>query len=313
MSIVLIRWLYKKYHPVAKALINSKCDIVFFPSQDAWCFQIPIKSVGVILDLMHRYEPSFPEVSSFGRKVLREMKFNNMCRYCYAIIVESEYGKKQAIDSYCISDNKVYVLPLLPPKYILIADKKDEIDISKKYKLPSKYLFYPAQFWYHKNHSNLILAISSLKIELPDLKLVLVGSKKNAYKDVLKLIKKHNLCNDILILNYVPDNDIIQLYKNARALIMPTFFGPSNIPPLESFHLDCPVATSNIYGIPEQVGEAAILFNPKSIDEIANTIRKLWTDDELCKDLVSKGIKKDAQWNQTHFNDRFSSIMNQLL
>ena len=54
---------------------------------------------------------------------------------------------------------------------------------------------------------------------------------------------------------------MISFYKYAVALVMPTFFGPTNIPPLEAFALGCPVITSNIYGIPEQVGDAALLVN----------------------------------------------------
>ena len=80
-----------------------------------------------------------------------------------------------------------------------------------------------------------------------------------------------------------------EFYRRARAMVMPTFFGPTNIPPLEAFALGCPVAVSNIYGIPEQVGDAALLFDPNSVEEIADCIERLWQDDALCASLISKG------------------------
>jgi len=50
-------------------------------------------------------------------------------------------------------------------------------------------------------------------------------------------------------------------------MIMPTFFGPTNIPPLEAIAVGCPVAVSNIYGMPHQLGDAALYFNPTRVEK----------------------------------------------
>jgi glycosyltransferase involved in cell wall biosynthesis len=102
------------------------------------------------------------------------------------------------------------------------------------------------------------------------------------------------------------------LYRAARALVMPTFFGPTNIPQLEAFALGCPVATSRIYGIPEQVGDAALLFDPSSVDEIYDAIEKLWTDDALCAGLAQKGREHEAKWGRPQFRSRLAEIVEQL-
>jgi glycosyltransferase involved in cell wall biosynthesis len=100
------------------------------------------------------------------------------------------------------------------------------------------------------------------------------------------------------------------IYQRARALIMPTFFGPTNIPPLEAFSLGCPVAISKIYGMPEQVGNAALLFDPSSETEIAEIMYRLWTDDELCDTLARKGRVRATIWNRSTFQERFEEILN---
>jgi glycosyltransferase involved in cell wall biosynthesis len=99
------------------------------------------------------------------------------------------------------------------------------------------------------------------------------------------------------------------LYRSARGLIMPTFFGPTNIPPLEAFATGCPAAVSNIYDMPAQVGDAALLFDPHSIPEIVNVIERMWTDDHLIKQLKIDGQKQSQLWNQVKFNGRLKKII----
>ncbi len=96
-------------------------------------------------------------------------------------------------------------------------------------------------------------------------------------------------------------------------MIMPTFFGPTNIPPLEAFATGCPAAVSNIYAMPEQVGNAALLFDPNSDEEIAETLLSLWTDDELLARLIKQGYQKSQAWNQNTFNSEFKSIIKSIL
>ena len=155
--------------------------------------------------------------------------------------------------------------------------------------------------------------MADLKKEFKDLNFVFVGSPYNGYRSTIALSKELNLMNNIKILGYVPDHDIPELYRRSRAMIMPTFFGPTNIPPLEAMTLGCPVAISDIFGIREQLGEAAIYFNPESIDEIKNIMKLLWTDDLLCRNLSKKGVIQSARWNQASFNKKFETIINRVL
>jgi glycosyltransferase involved in cell wall biosynthesis len=152
-----------------------------------------------------------------------------------------------------------------------------------------------------------------LKKDLPDIALVLAGTPKNAYDSVVNLVRELDLTNDMHFLGYVPDADMPELYRRARALVMPTFYGPTNIPPLEAFVAGCPVAISGIYGMPDQVGDAALLFDPKSVEEIAECIRSLWLDDELCAELVERGKKRAEAWGQKQYNERLRDIISRLL
>lgn len=307
----LWRQICPYFHPLAKSLLSERCDLWIFPSQDAVSYQIPVPALASIHDLMHRYEQRFPEVSAKGEYRLRELNYKNICKWTRGVLVDSEVGKRHVTESYGLSAERIHVLPYIAPDYMYSYQTATDFD--SRYPLPQKFIFYPAQFWEHKNHKRLISAVGRLKQDIHDLKLVLVGSKKNGYESALRLVQELNLIEDVIFLGYVPDDDMPELYRRARALIMPTFFGPTNIPPLEAFVVGCPVAISGIYGIPEQVGDAALLFDPESIDEIAESVKRLWTDDKLCAELAEKGRKKAAIWGQAQFNDRLRTIIERLV
>ena len=197
-------------------------------------------------------------------------------------------------------------MPYIVPKHIWeISEEPIEV--------PDKYVFYPAQFWKHKNHINLIKAIQILKESIDDIHLVLTGSEKNCYKEIKRYISENNLQNNITIKGFVTNGNMTYLYRHAVGLVMPSYFGPTNIPPLEAMALGCPVAVSDKYAMPEQVGRAGLLFDPDSPEEIAGRIQKMWTDDELRKRMTEEGYRRIRQWTQEDFKNRLFKVMDRCL
>jgi len=295
------------FQTTTRSLMHEKCDLWIFPSQDVLSYQAPLPSLVTVLDLAHRYEKHFSESASKSEYLIRERTYSSICGWARGVLVQTELGREQVVDAYGMSAEKIHILPLVAPRHIYASKPPKNFD--DRYHLPKKYLFYPAQFWEHKNHHNLLAAMAKLKTVLPDLKLVLAGSKKNAYEAVLRQVKESDLTNDVTILGYVPDEDIPELYRRARALVMPTFFGPSNIPPLEAAVLGCPVAISNVSSMPEQLGDAALIFDPDSVDEIADCIRTLWSDDPLCARMAAEAKSRVSAWGQSEFNARLHQIV----
>ena len=293
-------------HPLAKAMVKENCRHWIFPSQDALAYWMPVSAIATVHDLMHRYERRFPEVGAASEFNIREFHYQNTCRWASKVLVDSELGKQQLMESYAVHQDRCHVLPFVAPKNI---ESVQALEFDQKYTLPKKFLFYPAQFWEHKNHDRLLLALYQLLPKLPDLQLVLVGSPKNHYESIIDLIQRLKLKDVVHLLGLVEDDEIPELYRRARALIMPTFFGPTNIPPLEAFALGCPVGISGIYVMKEQLQEAALYFDPNSIDEIADVIQKLWTDDALCQQLIALGKQRTSELNFEHFKQNVHSIL----
>ncbi len=294
-----------------RILRRIKPDIVLYPNNDSFVYESTLPGIIPIFDLMHIYHPEFPEVSAEGTAGKRELHYTRVCHYARAILVDSEVGRDHVIENYAIDEKKIYVLPYVAPPYVY--EKNINTNVLLQYNLPDTFIFYPAQFWKHKNHIGLLRALSILKQRGREIHAVFVGSPKNAGEEVSELIKNLNLTNQVINLKYVSNHELVALYKKALALVMPTFLGPTNIPQLEAFALGCPVITSNIYGIPEQVGNAVLLIDPYDPEDIANKIEKLFDDGNLRQKLVNEGYKKDKEWNLDNFSHRIMSIISELM
>ncbi|MFZ4855396.1 MAG: glycosyltransferase family 4 protein [Desulfuromonadaceae bacterium] len=307
ISTALWRAVSPVFHPTVRALLREKCDVWIFPSQDPWGYLAPVPALNTIHDLMHRYERRFPEIGTCWQYAWREWHFKNTCRWSDGILVDSQLGKQHVIDSYQIDPSRIHVLPFIAPSYL---DDKPLVETTTlKTELPKKFLFYPAQFWEHKNHKRLVKAVHLLKYRFPEIKLVLTGAKKNEYAIIQKLCVELALDNDVIFLDHVSDSQMALLYRDARAMIMPTFSGPTNIPPLEAMKSGCPAAVSNIYAMPEQTKGAALLFDPESVDDMASAMAKLWEDDNLCRDLSERGKEVSLEWTKEHFDALVAEIL----
>ena len=296
-----------------RKLIYAACDLWVCPNHERYAFRAPVPTLGTVHDLMHRYESRFPEVGDNGEFESREFHFRETCRWTRGVMVDSETGARQLVDSYGIDSRKVYVLPYIPPAYIFDGPLARDHRVESVIALPPKFFFYPAQFYRHKNHSALITALSRMLGQYPDVQLVLAGATdRNAYSDVKEQVSALGMTENVTFMGYVEDETMPELYMRARALIMPTFFGPTNIPQLEAFALGCPVATSRIYGIPDQVGDAALLFDPASVDEIYEALVRLWTDDALCAVLKARGYAHAKRWGRPQFRGRVREIIEAL-
>lgn len=290
-----------------KMLRKEKIDILFYVEQLWYIPNLKPRIITSVHDLMHRYEPDFPEVKCDYQR--REVILKCQAKYVDYILTDSVLGKKQFAESYLKTDKRkphLVSLPFIVPSHILEV-KEEYINV------PDKYVFYPAQFWKHKNHKNLIKAVKMLKNSIEDIHLVLTGAEKDCCEAVKKYISDNGLEDSITILGFVSNGNITYLYKHAVGMIMPSYFGPTNIPPLEAMALGCPTAVADKYAMPEQVGAAGLLFNPDSPEEIAECIRKLWTEEKLREEMIEKGYKRIGRWTRADFKKRLSKVLKRCL
>jgi glycosyltransferase involved in cell wall biosynthesis len=237
-----------------------------------------------IFDLQHRLQPWFPEVSANGLWEHREEAWADALRRASVVTVGSQEAKEQLSLYYGVPLENIRVVPFPTPRAALdlaaretgARDPRAGDAIKAKYGIASDFLFYPAQFWPHKNHVNLLHALKILH-ERHGLRLSLVftGSDHGNLAHVRGVAEKLGLSAFVHYLGFVPHEDVIALYHGAFALSYVSFFGPENLPPLEAMALGCPVVLSDIPGVRTLFGDGPVFVDPRSDVAIADAIRML--------------------------------------
>jgi glycosyltransferase involved in cell wall biosynthesis len=306
------RWILGRSweHELQVAAQKVRIDIMWFVTPLYRPVDIPY--IATVWDLQHRLQPWFPEVGKAQEWRDRENYFSPFLKRASYIITGTQAGKNEVMEFYQIPSARIKILPHPTPVFSAIRKAHDDSNILKKYNIPPNYLFYPAQFWAHKNHANLLYAINILRekhgISFP---VVFTGSDKGNLPYLKSLVQELSLTEQIHFLGFVPAEDLIALYKQAQALVYVSFFGPENLPPLEAFSLECPVIAADVDGAAEQLGDAAILVDPKKPDDIANAIYSITKDTKQRKKLIRLGKERAEKWNGDRYVQGVFSILDE--
>jgi glycosyltransferase involved in cell wall biosynthesis len=112
------------------------------------------------------------------------------------------------------------------------------------------------------------------------------------YEETLELVKTLDLEDATFFLGRVPDDDLHKLYVAARCLVHPALYEGFGLPPLEAMACGTPTVVSNVSSLPEVVGDAGLLVDPRNPEEMAIAIHRLTTDDALHAELRAKGLQR---------------------
>ncbi len=310
LKMYLIDWNSKKK---VEIFYQYNLDLIFYPSISEFSYLVKIPAAIAIHDVHHRLNPQFPEVAQQGKYTMREYLNRRATKVAKYIFVDSEDSKQDIIDCYNVPADRVVVLRFVAPKYLGKNISKQQVEeFLNKHNLPRKFIFYPAQFWRHKNHWNLVKALAILKKRNFIAPLALIGSKQEEWGEfnrVMELIKDSGLEKQVYYLGYVDSDEVNILYRLAMAFVMPVLIGPTYIPILEAWQAECPVLYSNIKACKEQAGDAALLFDPTNPEEIAEKIELIWDNKGLRKQLIANGKERLRIWSWDNFKNKIKEII----
>ncbi len=283
-------WLEKNYFKAVSAL--NSFDVVhptyysLLTRQDINKCRRPL--VVTIHDTIHEIfgeclDPSGQEIEN-KRKAISAAQ---------AIICVSENTKKDLLERYPLAEGKVTVTHLA-----------SEIDVSLSYGSESVssrpyYLYVGGRNPIYKNFEGFLLAFAKAVSVRPDIALCVVGSPFNETEE--KLINELKLSDRIQHYRYISDRHLAKLYRCSIAFVYPSLYEGFGIPPLEAMSCKTVVVASNCSSIPEVVGDAGILFNPKSTSDLADILLSL-LDNPIERDrLIAKGQQRvqEFSWEKT--------------
>ena len=292
---------------VEKFLLKNKVDLVYFLSPDILSLGLSnIPYIFTLWDLGHLENMEFPEVSHNKVFEQREYLYSKSLKKSFKVIVDSNYSKKYTIDKYNLDSKRLEVLKYLPN--IRTSNNEKPINIKKKYNLNNDYIFYPAQFWAHKNHIYILDAIKILKNNNILTDVVFSGADQGTLKHVLKKAKSYGIDDLVHYIGFAPNEEIAYLYKQSLALVMPTYLGPTNIPPLEAFAYETPVCYSDTPFFREQVGDAVFFMDLNDPNSLVNCLLKIISDKKHVKEKLLKGKLILDAWNDEEFYIKIINI-----
>ena len=280
-----------------RLLDNYGVDLIYFTTPTSLAlFTQKHNYIFTVLDLCHRDYPEFPEMKTDGEFEIRENLFSRVTPKAISVITDSKIGRNNLIHRYNLDEKRVKILGFLPSIAVQISDEQYErnfVNIKERFKIPGDYIFYPAQFWPHKNHVYILNGLKLLS-EKHNIRFnaVFSGSDRGNLKTVLNYAEKINILNNVFYIGFAPDELMPYLYKQSIALVMPSYFGPTNIPPLEAFFLGVPVLYSNLEVFRDQVGDAALFMDLSDPLSMVQHLLNLINDSDLKTDLIQKGKKR---------------------
>ncbi len=273
--------------PLDLCLRSSKPDVFFTPGHylPRWS---PCPTIVSIMDLSYIH---FPEM--FRKRDLYQLQrwTARSVKKAKKILTISQASKNAIISHYQLKPERVIVT--YPGFKMTKSKKKTNL---KKYGVEGDFILFVGTLQPRKNLDKLIEAFSQLKDR--NLKLVIVGKKGWLYEEIFAQVKKMDLEKRVIFTGYVPDEDLPVFYQKAKCFVLVSLYEGFGLPVLEAMAHGCPVVVSNVSSLPEVVGDAGILVDPKKTKEITQGIEKAI---EKRKELIEKGKQqaKKFSWEKT--------------
>jgi len=269
--------------------------------------------VFTIWDVCHRDWPEFREVYAGRKFERREQMYRRSLPKAVKVIAESAAGAERIANLYQIDRRRIVVAPFIPTQQVRdFLDGRmanDGNNILSRLGIQTPYVFYPAQFWPHKNHAYILDALSYLRErDGYVVHAAFSGGDRGNLAYLKAKVRDLDLDDQVHFLGFIDDADIPPLYQRAAALVMPTYFGPTNIPPVEAHALGCPVIYSDFPSFRAQCGDAALYCDLSNPVTLASHILTVLTDPERVKAMVTEGRARVADLTPALYGRIFGQI-----
>jgi glycosyltransferase involved in cell wall biosynthesis len=246
---------------------------------------------------------------SYARRVMR-----TAARRAARVLTVSEASKQDIVHYLGVPASKVEVIHnALDERLATLPAAEDVEQVRQRFQLTSPFILYAGNIKPHKNLDRLIEAYALLRRRgFDDVKLLLLGEDVSKYKNLRRLVHRFQLHQQVRFLGFVPDATLSVLYRLAAVFVFPSLYEGFGLPPLEAMALGAPVITSNVSSLPEVVGDAAILIDPRDPEAIADAMARILSEPELRADLVRRGLARVSAFSWDRAAARVHEIYHEI-
>ena len=267
-------------------------------------FNIPLlsgakKLVVTVYDLIY-LKDTVHSGSWLGRAYVNFM-FKAVEKKADVVIVVSEYTKMDLLNYFPKLRGRVFVIPAAVSSlfYPITSDSVLQ-EARKRHGLNRPFVLFVGSLKPHKNVSLLVEAMADLRREKKiDAELVLVGRKDEKDKKLLGLMQKY--ASFIRRFETLPDEQLLYLYNLAEVFVLPSFWEGFGLPALEAMACGTPTLLSNRASLPEVGGQAALYFDPTSVDALKEGLCNVLQNEDVCQKMRVDGLlqAKEFSWDKT--------------
>lgn len=280
-------WYWWFEWSVADYLNKNNFDLFLSPDGFA-SLRSNTKTVTVQHDLAFEH---FPAHVSFLTRKYYQYFFPKFVNHSTRIATVSEFSKTDLCNLYSVPPDKTDVVYSAAKDIFHPTSSAIQKAIRKKYTGGHPYFVFVGSINPRKNIKNMLLAFDDFKAKNPSstIKFLLAGSFGWQNTEMQEVFEKMKFKTEVIFLNRQPIEELVAIIGSAKALLYVSLFEGFGVPPLEGMKCEIPVITSSVSSIPEVCGNAAVMANPNSVEEISNAMQKIFSDNELCAALIEKG------------------------
>jgi len=291
----LFNFCLKLFHFPKIDHLLLKTDVFFLPNLNFIALSNDCQKIITVHDLSFELFPHFFSAKRrLWHKIINPRK---LISGCDKIIAVSANTKNDLVNFYQIPANKIKIIysGLNQNLYRILEQNEPKFKLIKeKYNLPESFILFLGTLEPRKNISGIIEAFNLLKArhhDFDNLHLVIAGEKGWNYKQIFSLAQNSPFTDQIHYIDFVKSQDKIYIYNLAQLFLFPSFYEGFGFPALEAQACGLPVIAALNSSFPEILNDSAFLIEPDYINEISNAIYLVLSDQNLKKDLITKGLE----------------------
>lgn len=266
----------------------------------------PCPMVITVHDMMDLFYPdAFSHHPFYVNRALRiyfRFVIPKSIRNATMITSVSESTKRDILKYFRVPEDRVEVIYNgVEEKFSPVKDERLFIMVKEKYKLPDRFILYLGSTKPYKNLDGALEAFSKLRKKYmnPDnhIYLVIGGLRHFSSSDLERKARELGVENDFFNIGYISEEDLPPLYSLAEIFLFPSIWEGFGLPALEAMACGTPVVASNTSSLPEVIGEAGIMVDPKNTTSIAEALYRILNDKTLRDELSEKGIQQARKFS----------------
>lgn len=290
------RWWFDVKIPLA--LKKYKADV--FVSPDGFCSLFTkVPQVLVVHDLAFLHYPQFVQKQHRWFYKYYTPKFISKAK---VVATVSEFSRQDMMQHYKTAAAKVVNVGSAAKDVFKPITWEQREQVKEAYTEGCEYFVFVGGIHPRKNLMNLLKAFSIFKKwQKTNMKLVVVGKKSWMYEDTLEKLKSYKYRSEVVMLDYLPEEELARVVAAAYALVYPSYFEGFGVPLLEAMQCEVPVITSSTSSLMEIAGDAALYADPSNPQQIADNMKLIFKDEQLRSRLINAGKERPLlyTWNAT--------------